>query len=106
MMCACGAFIRRPAVRCKKCAIEFVRGIDTDRFDRVVDEVEKIMLSDEPTGTEPNKPQKMSLAEARKEWRDFQEGLRTQRFLRKAAAIGMIITIIVVAIVLALIFRK
>lgn len=30
MRCACGALIRASMKRCRKCAVEFVRNIDTD----------------------------------------------------------------------------
>jgi hypothetical protein len=84
VLCDCGAFIKRPAVRCKRCAVEFVRGIDTDRFDRVVEEVEQIMTL--------NDSQQVN-AKAVQEWHQFQKDLRTQRFLRKAAVVGILLVI-------------
>jgi len=49
MRCSCGAFIKASQKRCKACAVSFARGIDTDRFDKVVEvvrEVESIMESE------------------------------------------------------------
>jgi len=31
--CSCGGFITAQQKRCRKCAVEFARGIDTDRFE-------------------------------------------------------------------------
>ena len=87
MRCQCGSLIRASAKRCRPCALEFVRGIDTDFIQVVKQEDEEEMTDD--TTKRMSSPQRI----AADEWAAFQKDLRWKAFIRKACVVGIVFVV-------------
>jgi hypothetical protein len=86
MRCQCGKLLRGSMRRCRPCALEFIRGIDTDFMSVVKQEIEEIMTEDSSSTTKRmSSPQKIAVAE----WEAFQRSLRWNSFIRKACVVGI-----------------
>lgn len=101
MLCACGTFIKRNQVRCRKCAVDYAAGFDTDAFDLVrpqqQPEVEPVMTEAE---SDLNQPQQMSKDDIVK-WNQFQQEMRFNAVIKKIA-IGFVIFTVIVCLAVAI----
>lgn len=96
MRCACGTLIRGSQVRCRPCALEFVRAIDTDRFEIVKQQVEDIMT--ESTKVNLSTPQRIASRDV-EQWQAFQRGLVRDKWIRRLCVAGVATIVIVCAYV-------